>query len=352
MEYIKIKDVNLQGNIGERVFVKFMARDVDVRTQKDGVTKYLVLNMCDRDFKIDAKKFGASEDEINTMKNGYVYRAAVDIKEYAKSPTGYSCIIYNFEVATDENASSYIEWTDGIEHAYNIVQSTLNEIGESIYKDLVCPLIVDNWSKFSIWTGASSWHHYAMGGLLVHSAEVVELADVMATFWEERYGPGFINRPLLLSAALIHDLGKVKELNVDTCSGSTEYSKDAALESHITICISMINEQAYNIGFGMQKYIQDDFGENIPTKSDEQLESEVEALKLLKHCVLAHHGKLEYGSPIAPHVPEASIIHSADSISAEMFRYNKTFETLDSGSVETIWHAGQMVVTYKDTTKS
>lgn len=347
MEYKQLKEVNLASNIGNRVFVKFMARDVDVRTQKDGKTKYITLNMCDRDVCIDAKRFGASESEIELMKNGAIYRGAIDIKEYAKSPNGYSCIIYNFEVCEDP-INQYVEWTTGIEQAVKVIQETLNELNEGVYGQLATNIILPLWNKFSVWTAASSNHHNALGGLLVHTAEVIEQSQQIGELWEEKYGPSFIDRHLLLAASLLHDIGKTSELDVDVTSGTTSYSTEAALDTHITIGVSIIDIEAYKIGLG-NKDNSEQWAEDM--KSDEQLENEKEALRLLKHCILSHHGQKEWGSPITPNCPEATILHMADRISAEMFRYNKTFSKMKPGTAVTEWVGGSMVTTYKDSNK-
>ena len=350
MEYVHIKDIDFASNINNRVFGIFLARDVEVRFQKDGVTKFIGLKLCDRDFSIEAKKFGATESEIDMMHNGGVYRAAIDIKEYAKSPTGYSCNLYNFE-PHNENASNFIEWTDGMDSAQEVIQKCLNTISESIYGKLVYNIITDVWNKFSVWTAASSLHHNALGGLLVHTAEVIEQAEQIADFWEDKYGPNFINKPLLLSAALLHDIAKTKELNVDTLSGTTEYSVKASLETHITMCVSMVDIEAYKQQLGYQIYKINELNEHEGIKTKEQLDYEKEAISLLKHCILAHHGVKEYGSPISMNCPEAHIVNIADNISATMFRYNKSFNTMESGTSHTAWLSGDMVTVYKDSTK-
>lgn len=350
MEYKRLKEINFAESLNNRVYGIFLARDVDVRLQKDGKTKFISLNMCDRDIKLEAKRFGASDQEIETMKNGAVYQAAIDVKEYAKSSTGYSCILYNFE-PVDIQPSEFIEWTDGMEEAHRIIQNALNVISESIYKQLVGNLILANWQAFSVWPAASSFHHYAMGGLMVHTAEVIEQSEIIADMWESKYGPYFINKPLLLSAALLHDIAKVRELAVDVKSGATEYSTEAALGTHITMGVSMIDIEAYRIHFGYQTYNINEINEEVGLKSAEQLAEEAEALNLLKHCILAHHGKKEYGSPIDMNCPEAYIIHIADEISAEMFRYNKNFASMEPGTSNSVWLGGNIVSTYKDSTK-
>lgn len=350
MDYTHVRDIDFQANINNRVFGIFLARDVDVRLQKDGVTKFISVNLCDKDFKIDAKKFGATDSEIEMMKNGGVYCAAIDIKPYAKSPTGYSCTLYNFDVY-NEDPANFIEWAEGMDEAQDTIQKALSIISESIYKDLVYNILIDNWQNFCLWTAASGMHHNILGGLLVHTAEVIDQCDILAEYWENKYGPNFINKPLLLSGALLHDIAKTKELDVDTASGSTAYSKASALETHITMCVSMIDIEAFKLKLGYQTYTINEINEQEPVKTQEQLDYEHEAVALLKHIILAHHGKKEWGSPIDMNIPEAYILNRADEISAEMYRYNKNFNSMEASSSSAAWLGGNMVVTYKDYTK-
>lgn len=350
MDYTHVKDIDFQANINNRVFGIFLARDVDIRLQKDGVTKFISVNLCDKDFKIDAKKFGATDSEIEMMKNGGVYCAAIDIKPYAKSPTGYSCTLYNFDVY-NEDPANFIEWADGMDEAQDIIQKALSVISESIYKDLVYNILISNWQNFCLWTAASGMHHNILGGLLVHTAEVIDQSEILADYWENKYGPNFINKPLLLSGALLHDIAKTKELDVDTTSGSTSYSKESALETHITMCVSMIDIEAFKLKLGYQTYAINEVNEQETIKTQEQLDYEHEAVALLKHIILAHHGKKEWGSPIDMNIPEAYILNRADELSAEMYRYNKNFNSMEASSSNAAWLGGNMVVTYKDYTK-
>lgn len=347
MQYIHIREIDFKNEIGNRVFGIFLARDVEIRTQRDQVTKYLQLNMCDKGVKIDVKKFGATETDIASMQNGKVYCGAIDVKEYKGS---YSCVLYNFE-EYGEDPSNFIEWADGMDEARDIINNALQVISESVYKELVYNLLLEHWNDFCVWTAANSMHHNMLGGLLVHTAEVIAQSEQIGDFWEEKYGPNFINKPLLLSGALLHDLAKTAELKVDRFSGSTDYSLQASLETHITMCVSWIDIEAYKLGLGRQEYSTDDVNETEPLKTTEQLEFEKEAVSLLKHLVLSHHGKKEYGSPISMNCPEAYILNAADLLSSEMFRFNKDFNTLEPGESLSKWLSGTMFTTYKDSTK-
>lgn len=336
MEYTHLSQINIKENLNSRVYGVFVADEVEVRPQKNG-GNYINLTMRDKDVKINAKKFGASEEDVQTLVSGKVYCAAIDVKPYKDEP---SCVIYNFE-EIDEDPRDFVNVADGMEHAYQIISKSLESIKGSIYYSIVAHLLIDNWSKFTQWTAANSMHHDMIGGLFVHTAEVVEQSEVMGKYWQERYGESFINMPLLIAGALVHDIGKLKELDVNLTTGSTQYSTQASLETHISIGISMIDIEAYKQGFGLA----------ADGKSDEQLKSEVEALSLLRHLVLSHHGKKEFGSPISPNTPEAYILSQADLMSAEMYRFNKTLNQMDAGTSNAVWLSGNMVNTYKDSGK-
>ncbi len=135
-------------------------------------------------------------------------------------------------------------------------------------------------------SAAKSVHHGFVGGLLEHTLSVVKMCD----FFCKQY-PN-LNRDLLLTAAMFHDIGKVKELS---SFPENDYTDEGQLIGHIIIGAQMVQEGAAKIpGF--------------PKK----LENE------LVHCVLAHHGELEYGSPKKPALIEAMALNLADNADAKL----------------------------------
>ena len=139
---------------------------------------------------------------------------------------------------------------------------------------------------FQFHSAAKTVHHGFVGGLLEHTLSVVKMCDYFAGYY-----PG-INRDLLLTAAMFHDVGKLKELSVFP---ENDYTDDGQLLGHIIIGTEMLTERIRTIpGF--------------PKK----LESE------LKHCILSHHGELEFGSPKKPAILEALALSFADNTDAKM----------------------------------
>lgn len=189
-----------------------------------------------------------------------------------------------------------------------------------------------------------------MGGLITHTAEVVQCCKVISNYFCQKYGNEFINKDLLLAAAILHDIGKCNELCVDITSGQTQYHTYSTLQTHIMDILQEIQVEAYkqNLGVQIQKLDPNTDG-LIDTK--EQLKEETEAIKLLSHVVAQHHGKLEWGSPITTNTPEAYILHLADQLSADMFKFNREFKNLKPGQSQTSWENGGIQQVYKDTTK-
>lgn len=349
MEYKLLSDIDFKSNIDHRVFAVFLAKEVNILPQKNG-QQFISVTMKYKNIEINAKKFGATQDDIDSIKAGKVYQAAIDVKKYDKSETGWACIIYNIEENETMNINSFIEWADGMTEAQQTINDTLNIINSSIYKDIVYPIVVDKWNKFAVWTAASGVHHNILGGLFVHTAEVIDICKEQSLYWNKKYGDKFINTELLLASAILHDICKVDELDVDTATGGTKYSIHASLSTHIMDILSEVDIQAYKIKFGRQ-YDNTDLNENIQLKTEEQIIKEKEALELLKHCLAAHHGKLEYGSPIVDSIPEAFILNKADELSAEMFKYNKDYKQLESGNSSHNWSPSGINVIYKEKNK-
>ncbi len=146
-------------------------------------------------------------------------------------------------------------------------------------------------------SAAKTVHHGFVGGLLEHTLSVTR----MCQFYTRVYP--ILNRDLLITAAILHDIGKTKEIALFPVN---DYTDDGQLLGHIMIGAEMIHDAAREI-------------EGFP----EVLENE------LKHCILAHHGELEYGSPKKPALAEAVALNMADNTDAKMETLTELFENAD-----------------------
>ena len=155
---------------------------------------------------------------------------------------------------------------------------------------------------FMYHSAAKSVHHSFMGGLVEHTLGVTKLCDYLATNYP------FLNRDILITAAMFHDIGKTVELSNFP---ENDYTDDGQLLGHIYIGTEMIGERIRTIP-------------NFPHKLSAQL----------RHCILAHHGELEYGSPKKPATAEALALSYADNTDAKL---QTVREVLESGDEKQEW---------------
>lgn len=187
---------------------------------------------------------------------------------------------------------------------YKELLGLIDSIENSYIKTLLQAFFVEDDAfikKFRRSSAAKTMHHGFVGGLLEHTLSVTKLCDYYCT----RYP--LLKRDLLLAAAMFHDIGKTRELSLFP---ENDYTDDGQLLGHIVIGCEMLDEKIRNIaGFP-------------PVLASE-----------LKHCILAHHGEYEYGSPKKPALFEAVALNMADNTDAKLEMMTEIF----GGVSDTNW---------------
>lgn len=184
---------------------------------------------------------------------------------------------------------NYLPVTDkDIEEMYGEMMGYINSIKNPYLSKLLHMFFDDEaFAKaFKFHSAAKSVHHGFVGGLLEHTVSVTRNCNYFA----ENYP--FLNRDLLLTAAMFHDIGKLKELSTFP---ENDYTDAGQLLGHIMIGAEWVGDKMREI-------------DGFP----------VVLANELKHCILAHHGELEYGSPKKPALVEAMALSFADNLDAKM----------------------------------
>ncbi|MDL1968287.1 MAG: CRISPR-associated endonuclease Cas3'', partial [Deltaproteobacteria bacterium] len=163
-------------------------------------------------------------------------------------------------------------------------------------------------SKFKKAPAAKKMHHAYIGGLIEHTLSMARLADKIA----EHYQYIEIDRDLLVTGAILHDIGKIREFDYKV---KIDYSDEGRLLNHIVIGVQMIEEKLENI-------------KNFP---DEQ------AL-LIKHMIVSHHGTREFGSPEPPKTIEAVLLNYIDEIDSKVNGIREFIDREDPGEKWTSFH--------------
>lgn len=188
------------------------------------------------------------------------------------------------------NPKEYLPVTDkDIEEMYGELLKYIGSVTNEYLRKLLELFFVNDAEfirEFKVHSAAKSVHHGFMGGLLEHTLSVTRLCDYYGANYE------CINRDLLITAAIFHDVGKLKEISAFPVN---DYTDDGNLLGHIIIGCEQVGKAAESIA-------------GFPDR----------LLAQLKHCILAHHGELEYGSPKKPAMIEAVALNMADNTDAKL----------------------------------
>lgn len=263
----------------------FAAGSKQARTKKDG-TRYFAMTLCDRTGAIEARVWDA--DDAGDFEPGDVVKVRGQVCRYNEK------LQVNVDKIRRASANEY-ELSDFLpqsernaEEMWAELQAWVASFTDADFKALLEAFLTDAEIAAALRQApaARGLHHAWIGGLLEHTLSLMSMCELAA-----KHYPG-INRDLLLTGAVLHDVGKLRELRWGT---SFDYTLEGQLLGHITIGLGMIERKIDGIpGFPAAKRV------------------------LVEHLVLSHHGKLEFGSPKLPMTPEAIVLHYLDDLDAKM----------------------------------
>ncbi|MDR0957665.1 MAG: HD domain-containing protein [Clostridiales bacterium] len=275
---------------GQQVIGHYLCRQKNTLETKSG-KRYLSLVLTDKTGRINGKVWELNNDiqsfeEGNFIKidaKAQLYQSEMQLKilRIRKSLEGeYDPADYN--PVTDKDVETlFLQLAGFIKTVGNV---HLRKLLESIFG------AGEVASAFKKSSAAKTLHHSYMGGLAEHTVSVVQFCDFVSGQYKH------INRDLLITAAMLHDVGKIYELSPFP---ENEYTDEGQLLGHIIIGAELVEKEASKIS-------------GFPPK-----------LKLmLKHCILAHHGEYLFGSPKLPQIIEAYVLFYCDNADAKI----KAFE--------------------------
>ena len=188
-----------------------------------------------------------------------------------------------------------------IDEMYAEVVEIINKVKNEYLSKLLKSIFVEDADFVELFkksSAAKSVHHGFIGGLLEHTLSVAKLCDYLCVLHP------VLKKDLLITAALCHDIGKTKELSLFP---ENDYTDEGNLLGHIVMGTEMVSDKIREIpGF--------------PTGLAGEL----------KHCILAHHGKLEFGSPKTPALIEAVALNYADDTDAKLQMFTEIVSKADT----------------------
>lgn len=281
--------------------VSLVLRLSDVQIKKTTTNAdYATMIAYDGKDKIEAKMWKFTDELREKLVSGEVYVVDGRMKDYQGklqlNITSIRLVDENDHVNLDEY---YEKAKISSEELAKQINEYFKKIDNEYLKSIVSVLLKKHFKDFFEFPAAVTMHHNYYSGLAYHTYSMLKLSDVYLQMYP------FLNKDLVYSGIILHDLGKLLELSGPK---GTEYTKLGKLIGHISIGANEIYATAIDLG----------------------IEKTEEVINLL-HIILSHHGQLEYGSPKEPITAEAELIHLLDYSDSRMASLEKEICKINKG---------------------
>ena len=266
---------------------------------------FLACVISDASGNIEAKAWDFN-GVIRDSDNGKVVKIQGSVTEFR----GASQLTVNkFRFADDRDAGHY-DIADLVPTAPISVDSALDDVREIIdgiedadYRTVAETMLERHLDAFKKIPAAKSVHHSFLSGLLMHTYNMMRLADYLAYQYSE-----VIDRSLLITGTLLHDFAKEREFTFSNLGLVTEYSVSGDLIGHLVMGAQEVAELSRELSIPAEKSM------------------------LLQHLILSHHGEPERGAAVVPKCAEAELLSFIDQIDSRMEIYAEAFEGMDVGT--------------------
>ncbi len=276
---------------GDRVTGFFIVRKKQLKTKKDG-SPYLLLALGDSTGRIPTTLWNNVKPVHESVQVGDIVKVRGTVGTYNNALQFSVDRIRKAELSDNIDKKAFVPRGDvDTESLTQRLMETLDSVkNPHLHRLLERIFKKSGWiDRFREAPGGKLWHHAYLGGLLEHTMAVVRVCETMAQLYP------MADRDILISGALLHDIGKLEEYGFD--QGFIEYTDEGRLWGHISIGAQRVRA----------------FIEELEEK--EPFPSELK--KQIIHLVLSHQGELEHGSPVLPQTLEAMILYYADEMDSK-----------------------------------
>lgn len=292
----------------EKIDGFFLIKSVDCKVTSNN-KPYMDFTLVDNTGDINAKLWDASKDYRESLVENKLIKVRAEVLEWQGS---LQLRIEKIRLVKDEDNVKLEDFVPSApysnEDMFNIVMDYANNIQNNDMKNIVLTVIEENKDHIMYYPAAKSNHHSVRGGLLYHISTMLKAGDKLSQVYT------FLNKDLLFTGIILHDMAKIEEMITSEIGLVTEYSIEGNLLGHIIQGVKKIDE----IG--------------------KRVNADKEIVMLIEHMVLSHHYEPEYGSPKKPLFPEAEILHILDKMDATMYDMQKALLSTSKGEfTDNIW---------------
>ena len=184
---------------------------------------------------------------------------------------------------------------------YDMLMKRVAAFNDADLKKLVTDIMESKKDILITCPAAFRLHHAMLGGLMLHTVSIVRMAEEICKIYPN------INRELLLSGAILHDVAKTWEFTFSKTGLVNGYSAGGELIGHLVEGAVWVDEAAKRLGVPQEK------------------------AQLIEHMILSHHGVPEFGSPVRPMFLEAQILSALDTLDAQIFEFHSATAKVEPG---------------------
>lgn len=289
----------------------FMAKTIAVKVGANG-KQYLDLVLCDKTGDITGKKWDVSDSEYPALM-AIEEKSIVKIKGIVTEWAGQLQLrVQRIRVANEQDDQHMIDFVKAApekpEDMYDYIVAAAESMEDKDLKNLCMKLLTDNRDKLMYYPAAQKNHHAQLGGLLYHMKRMLMTGQRVCEVYTN------LNRDLVSTGVIIHDMEKLNEIESGPDGIATGYSFEGQMLGHIIQGVKSIDRLTLELDFPREKAI------------------------MLEHMILAHHYEPEFGSPKKPLFPEAEVLHYLDILDARMFDMHSALEATEAGSFsDRVW---------------
>ena len=264
---------------------------------------YLDLTLSDKDGEISAKYWDYNESVQGQFPAETLVKVRGTISQYNGADQFRVERIRKATDADDVNMADFVRSASySGEYMYAQLSECVNGFADADFKKLVSYMLEQNKEKLLYWPAAFRLHHALRGGLLMHTLSIVRLCEGVCKVYP------FVNRDLLLSGAILHDIAKLSEFVVGDTGIASGYSVEGNLIGHLVMGARMVDEAAKALAIPAEKSM------------------------LLQHMVLSHHGEPDFGAAVRPLFLEAELLSELDLMDARVYQIHDATAPLQKGA--------------------
>lgn len=264
---------------------------------------YLDLTLSDKDGEISAKYWDYNESVQGQFPAETLVKVRGTISQYNGADQFRVERIRKATDADDVNMADFVRSASySGEYMYAQLSECVNSFSDADFKKLVSYMLEQNKEKLLYWPAAYRLHHALRGGLLMHTLSIVRLCEGVCKVYP------FVNRDLLLSGAILHDIAKLSEFVVGDTGIASGYSVEGNLIGHLVMGARMVDEAAKALAIPAEKSM------------------------LLQHMVLSHHGEPDFGAAVRPLFLEAELLSELDLMDARVYQIHDATAPLQKGA--------------------